>query len=150
MLYQTGILKLNSTVAAARSRERGPSLSEQRAEQQRKELKAAAEAEAAREAKAAAKAATKARAAREARAASAQHESDAAADYGAANGAGAGGVRGRVRANAAQLSANGQRGLAALVDRERSLMAKGKGENRNPYGFIEGTNLCESNPLAYL
>ena len=49
MLYPPGMLALNSTVAAARSRERGPTLSEQRAVLQREELKAAAEAEAARE-----------------------------------------------------------------------------------------------------
>ena len=35
-------------------------------------------------------------------------------------------VRGRVRANAAQLLANGQRGMAALVDRERYLLAMGE------------------------
>ena len=126
MLYPPGVLTLNSTVAAARSRERGPTLSEQRAELQRNELKAAAEAEAAKEKRAVAKAAAKARAAKKARAASAQSEYGEVTSGGGAGGAGVCGVRGRVRANAAQLSANGQRGLAALIDRERSLMAKGE------------------------
>ena len=109
MLYPPGMLALNSTVAAARSRERGPTLSEQRAVLQREELKAAAEAEAAREKRVAVKAAAKARAAKEARAASAQDESGEVTCGGGAGGAGFGGVRGRVRANAAQLSANGQK-----------------------------------------
>ena len=57
MLYKTGTTKLNSTVAAARSRLRGPTISEQRAEQQREELRVVAVAEAARELRAEAKAA---------------------------------------------------------------------------------------------
>jgi len=44
----------------------------------------------------------------------------------AANGTCAKLARGRVRANAAQVTVAGQAGLAALVDRQRSLMAAGK------------------------
>ena len=58
MLYpKTAPILLNSTVAAARARVRGPTLSEQRAEQQRKEMEAIEAAQATREQVAAAKAA---------------------------------------------------------------------------------------------
>ena len=109
---------------------RGPTLSEQRAEQQRKELAAMAAAEDARKEKAAAQAAARA-AANVAAARSADVVAPLCAGSvgqlraGAAAAAG-GGVRGRVRANAAELGATGHRGLAALVDREQSLMAKGE------------------------
>jgi hypothetical protein len=122
MLYPKGAPALiNSTAAAARARVRGPTLSEQRAEQQRKELEAIEAAQAARDKAAAAKAAPKrARPAPVLPGAGETHRNNGGAKLAAA------GVRGRVRANAAQLSANGQRGLAALVDREKSLMAKGE------------------------
>ena len=115
MIYPKGAdILMNSTVAAARARVRGPTLSEQRAEMQRKELEALEAAQAARQQAAAAKAAANGnRAAPAAPGAGGNGDED---DADGGNQAAAG-VRGRVRANAAQLSANGQHGLAALVDR---------------------------------
>ena len=57
MLYDAATMQMNSTVAAARARVRGPTLSEQREAKQREELEAFAVAQLAREAKAATKAA---------------------------------------------------------------------------------------------
>ena len=97
-------------VKAALARVRGPTISEQRAMQEQAEQQQQRE-----------------RA--EARAAKKQQQPARAAPAGPIIEESAGAVtgrRGRVRANAAQITVAEQAGLAALVDRQRSLMAAGK------------------------